>query len=55
MRRLAVIAAFGVLSSTSGLYAGWLPTDGGDFYYTNTVNWADGVIDNAYNAEFSAS
>ena len=53
MRKLAIIAAFGVLSSTSGLYAGWLPTGGGDFYYTNTVNWADGVIDNVYDAAFS--
>ena len=31
-------------------FAGWLPTGWGDFYYTNTVNWADGVIDNADNA-----
>lgn len=54
MRKLAIIAAFGVLSSTSGLYAGWLPTGWGDFYYTNTVNWADGVIDNVYDAAFSA-
>ena len=54
MRKLAIIAAFGVLSSTSGLYAGWLPTGGGDFYYTNTVNWTDGVIDNVYDAAFSA-
>ena len=54
MRKLAIIAAFGVLSSTSGLYAGWLPTGGGDFYYTNTVNWTDGVIDNVYNAEFTS-
>lgn len=35
-------------------HAGWLPTGGGDFYYTNTVNWTDGVIDNAYDAAFSA-
>ena len=34
-------------------HAGWLPTGWGDFYYTNTVNWADGVIDNAYDAAFS--
>ena len=33
--------------------AGWLPTGWGDFYYTNTVNWTDGVIDNAYDAAFS--
>ena len=34
-------------------HAGWLPTGWGDFYYTNTVNWTDGVIDNAYDAAFS--
>ncbi len=39
--------------TTQRTQAGWLPTGGGDYYYTNTANWADGVIDNAYNAAFS--
>ncbi len=39
--------------TTQHAQAGWLPTGGGDFYYTNTANWADGVIDNVYDAAFS--
>ncbi len=39
--------------TTQRAHAGWLPTGGGDFYYTNTTNWAVGVIDNVYDAAFS--
>ena len=47
------LAALAALALPLAAHAGWLPTGGGDFYYTNTVNWADGVIDNAYDAAFS--
>ena len=53
MRKSNIILALGAILAPAGLFAGWLPTDGGDFYYTNTVNWTDGVIDNAYDAAFS--
>ena len=53
MRKSNIILALGAILAPAGLFAGWLPTGGGDFYYTNTVNWTDGVIDNAYDAAFS--
>ena len=53
MRKSNIILTLGAILAPAGLFAGWLPTGGGDFYYTNTVNWTDGVIDNAYDAAFS--
>ena len=50
---VASLAALMLSVTTQRAQAGWLPTGWGDFYYTNTANWADGVIDNAYNAAFS--
>ncbi len=41
------------MKTTQRAQAGWLPTGGGTYYYTNTANWADGVIDNVYDAAFS--
>lgn len=54
MRKSNIILALGAILAPAGLFAGWLQTGGGDFYYTNTVNWTDGVIDNVYDAAFSA-
>ena len=54
MRKSNIILTLGVIMAPACLCAGWLPTGGGDFYYTNTVNWTDGVIDNVYNAEFTS-
>ena len=54
MRKFNIILTLGAILVPAGLFAGWLPTGGGDFYYTNTVNWTDGVIDNVYDAAFSA-
>ena len=54
MRKFNIILTLGAILAPACLCAGWLPTGGGDFYYTNTVNWTDGVIDNAYDAAFSA-
>ncbi len=54
MRKPNIILTLGAILAPAGLFAGWLPTGGGDFYYTNTVNWTDGVIDNVYDAAFSA-
>lgn len=54
MRKSNIILALGAILAPAGLFAGWLPTGWGDFYYTNTVNWTDGVIDNVYDAAFSA-
>lgn len=54
MRKSNIILALGAILAPACLFAGWLPTGGGDFYYTNTVNWTDGVIDNVYDAAFSA-
>ena len=53
MRKSNIILTLGAILAPAGLFAGWLPTGGGDFYYTNTVNWTDGVIDNVYDAAFS--
>ena len=54
MRKSNIILTLGAILAPAGLFAGWLPTDGGDFYYTNMVNWADSVIDDVYNAAFSS-
>ncbi len=54
MRKSNIILTLGAILAPACLFAGWLPTGGGDFYYTNTVNWTDGVIDNVYDAAFSA-
>ena len=54
MRKSNIILALGAILAPACLCAGWLPTGGGDFYYTNTVNWTDSVIDNVYNAEFTS-
>ncbi|MBQ2624981.1 MAG: hypothetical protein IJG18_07790 [Kiritimatiellae bacterium] len=54
MRKFNIILTLGAILAPAGLFAGWLPTGWGDFYYTNTVNWTDGVIDNVYDAAFSA-
>lgn len=54
MRKSNIILTLGAILAPAGLFAGWLPTGGGDFYYTNTVNWTDGIIDNVYDAAFSA-
>ena len=54
MRKSNIILTLGAILAPACLFAGWLPTGGGDFYYTNTVNWTDGVIDNVYNAEFTS-
>ncbi len=54
MRKSNIILTLGAILAPACLCAGWLPTGGGDFYYTNTVNWTDGVIDNVYDAAFSA-
>lgn len=54
MRKSNIILTLGAIMAPACLCAGWLPTGGGDFYYTNTVNWTDGVIDNVYNAEFTS-
>lgn len=54
MKHASIAALFAALALPLAAHAGWLPTGGGDFYYTNTVNWTDGVIDNAYDAAFSA-
>ena len=53
MRKSNIILTLGAIMAPACLFAGWLPTGGGDFYYTNTVNWADSVIDDVYNAAFS--
>ena len=53
MRKSDIILTLGAILAPACLCAGWLPTGWGDFYYTNTVNWTDGVIDNAYDAAFS--
>ena len=50
MRKSNIILTLGAILAPACLFAGWLPTGGGDFYYTNTVNWTDGVIDNVYDA-----
>ena len=49
----SALAVLTLSITTQRAQAGWLPTGWGDYYYTNTANWADGVIDNAYNAAFS--
>ncbi len=54
MRKSNIILTLGAILAPACLFAGWLPTGGGDFYYTNMVNWTDGVIDNVYDAAFSA-
>ena len=54
MKHTTLAALFAALALPLAARAGWLPTGGGDFYYTNTVNWTDGVIDNVYDAAFSA-
>ena len=53
MKHASIAALFAALALPLAAHAGWLPTGWGDFYYTNTVNWTDGVIDNAYDAAFS--
>ena len=53
MRKSNIILTLGAIMAPACLFAGWLPTGWGDFYYTNTVNWADGVIDNVYDAAFT--
>ena len=54
MKKSNIILTLGAIMAPACLFAGWLPTGGGDFYYTNTVNWADSVIDDVYNAAFSS-
>ena len=46
----ATLIALMLSVTTQHAQAGWLPTGWGDFYYTNTANWTDGVIDNVYDA-----
>lgn len=53
MRKPNIILTLGAIMAPACLFAGWLPTGGGDFYYTNTVNWTDGVINDVYDAAFS--
>lgn len=53
MKKSNIILTFGAIMAPACLFAGWLPTGWGDFYYTNTVNWADSVIDDVYDAAFS--
>jgi hypothetical protein len=53
MRKSNIILSLGAIMAPACLFAGWLPTGGGDFYYTNTVNWTDGVINDVYDAAFS--
>ncbi len=54
MKKSNIILTLGAILAPACLFAGWLPTGGGDFYYTNKVNWADSVIDDVYNAAFSS-
>ena len=54
MKKSNIILTLGAIMAPACLFAGWLPTGGGDFYYTNTANWADSVIDDVYNAAFSS-
>ncbi len=53
MKKNDIILALCAIMAPACLFAGWLPTGGGDFYYTNTVNWTDGVINDVYDAAFS--
>ena len=54
MKKSNIILTLGAIMAPACLFAGWLPTGGGDFYYTNTANWADGVINDVYDAAFTS-